>query len=109
MWQRMNTLWADFRARLNGETEDPAAVPDRNAKDAEIEFQSLSASEAAAQGRDQELICPVTRKSLKKGARLYLCRACNTSYSPEGWEFLKKTDKGRCCNCRERNSVFPTF
>lgn len=73
----------------------------------EIVFQSLSPTQADALGEDRALVCPVTRIVLPKESFYYLCRACNTAYSVEGWSFLRENDKGRCCNCRSAGTVVP--
>jgi hypothetical protein len=84
-------------------SRDAAELPD----DPNVEFRSLSPPQAAALGIDTALVCPVTRQSLQTGSFLYLCRNCNTAYSAEGWDFLRETDKGRCCHCRQVGTVVP--
>ncbi len=104
MWER----WIALLSRMGIFSRDlpladaPAA---EEPEDPSIEFRSLDPSQAAALGSHAALICPVTRKSLQKGSPLYLCRECNTAYSVEGWDFLRKTDRGRCCNCRRIGTV----
>lgn len=73
----------------------------------DIDFRSLSPNQAAALGQDTALVCPVTRQTLQRGDALFLCRSCNTTFSAEGWNFLRETDKGRCCQCRHIGSVIP--
>lgn len=107
MWQRARAIWANFMQRMSGSTPEPLSIPASVTDESEIDFRSLSASEADAKGTDQELVCPVTRAILKRGSRLYRCNSCNTTFSPEGWEFLRKNDRGRCCSCRLRGTVFP--
>ncbi len=51
-------------------------------------------------------ICPVTRQTLAAGSLVFQCRQCSTTYSPEGWEFMRQSNHGRCCNCNSQNSVF---
>jgi hypothetical protein len=104
MWERL----IEFLSRLGFEVGDPAKEKGKETEsqhDPNIEFRSLDPKQAAALGLDTELVCPVTRKPLLKGTRFYVCRDCNTAYSVEGWDFLKQTDKGRCCNCRHIGSV----
>ena len=106
MWERLTELLVKMgilSRDLPVEAEPVAEAPD----DPNIEFRSLDPKQAAALGADTALICPVTRKSLRRGSLFYLCRDCNTAYSVEGWEFLRRTDKGRCCNCRHIGSVVP--
>ncbi len=72
----------------------------------EIEFRSLDpASEPV--GGAQPLLCPVTRQELKQPERIFQCRACSTCYSEAGWAFLRDVDRGKCCACGTRKSVFP--
>ena len=106
MWERLTELWARIGFRRGGTSAAPDLAAER-ADDADIEFRSLSPAQAAALGADTGLLCPVTRLPLQKGSFLYLCRDCNTAYSAEGWDFLRKTDRGRCCHCRHTDSVVP--
>ena len=104
MWYRLIALLSKLgiiSRDLPLEDRPTAEEPD----DPRIEFRTLNPPQAAALGSDTALVCPVTRKSLQKGSSLYVCRECNTAYSIEGWEFLRQTDKGRCCNCRRIGSV----
>ena len=106
MWERLKE-WLNELGLLPGRTEAVSRVDTTQGDDPDIEFHSLSPTQAAALGADAALVCPVTRKSLRKGDFLYLCRDCNTAYSAEGWDFLRNTDKGRCCYCRHSGSVVP--
>ncbi|HLK56972.1 MAG TPA: SWIM zinc finger family protein [Chthonomonadaceae bacterium] len=54
-----------------------------------------------------DCICPITRQPITGDRTIYQCRRCNTSYSPEGWEFLQQADKGRCCSCHARDTIAP--
>ena len=54
---------------------------------------------------DVTCVCPVTRKKLSQGSLVYQCRVCYVAYSPEGWAFLQEVDRGRCCSCRNKNTV----
>lgn len=79
-------------------------------EDREIEFHTISPLSA---GRNETLaphmrmsVCPITRQALKPGQIIYECRACRMTYSEEGWEFQRQVDKGRCCGCRNRKTVF---
>jgi hypothetical protein len=72
----------------------------------EIQFYPLDPAASSAGGATT-LLCPVTRQELKPGMLLLQCRACRTSYSEEGWRFLKAVDRGRCCTCGQRKTVTP--
>jgi len=52
-----------------------------------------------------EMLCPITRLPLRSGQKMYQCLHCGQFYSPEGWEFLRKMDRGRCCACRQRKTI----
>jgi hypothetical protein len=52
-------------------------------------------------------VCPITRQPLNPVGKVYRCRQCGISYSPEGWDFLRQTSKGQCCGCRSVNTVLP--
>jgi hypothetical protein len=56
---------------------------------------------------EESCVCPVTRQSLRRGQKIYQCRQCKIAYSPEGWEFLRKMERGRCCGCKGKDTVFP--
>ena len=108
MRERLTELLAKIRNFLSGRPDGDDQDGEASKHDPSIEFRPLSPPQAAALGADTALVCPVTRQSLQTGSvLLYLCRDCNTSYSAEGWDFLKKMDKGRCCNCRHVGSVVP--
>ena len=96
------------RAVGHGTTADrsrtQAQVDPEELKD--IEFRSLDPASPATGGA-ASLLCPVTRQELKPTARIYQCRACHTSYSEAGWEFLRDVDRGRCCACGMRKTVAP--
>lgn len=51
------------------------------------------------------VVCPVTRQPLVAGQPFYQCLQCGMAYSDAGWEFLRKTNKGRCCGCESRKTV----
>jgi hypothetical protein len=104
MWSPLEALLA--RIGLLPATTEVVSRPDAP-DDPDIAFRSLSPPQAAALGADTALVCPVTRKALRKSDGLYLCNYCNTAYSAEGWDFLRETDKGRCCHCRQSGSVRP--
>src|SRR5579872_2226833 len=68
----------------------------------EIDFQPItpaSASSRALPSGERVWICPVTRQSLTPGNGVWQCTQCKMPYSREGWEFLRKTARGRCCGC----------
>ena len=102
MWERLTELLTKIGLR-RGETVEALEIVD----DPDIQFQSLSPTQAAALGTGAALICPVTRQLLQEVNFFYLCRDCNTAYSAEGWDFLRETDHGRCCHCRHIGSVVP--
>jgi hypothetical protein len=52
-------------------------------------------------------VCPITRQTLYPAGKIYRCRQCGISYSPEGWDFLRQTSKGECCGCHNVNTVLP--
>ena len=106
MWERLKAWLENFGIRPRG-AEAVSRLDGILPDDPDIDFRSLSPPQVAALGADTALVCPVTRKSLQKGEHLYLCRNCNTAYSAEGWNFLRETDKGRCCHCRQQGSVLP--
>ena len=54
-----------------------------------------------------DCLCPVTRQPITKSRTIYQCRQCQTSYSPEGWEFLQQSDQGRCSTCHQRKTIAP--
>jgi hypothetical protein len=72
----------------------------------DVDFRSL---DPASQGvaTDAPLLCPVTRRELRPGDPIYQCRACRTSYSLAGWQFLRDVDRGRCCACGQQKTVYP--
>jgi hypothetical protein len=72
----------------------------------DIKFETVDPS-LAVSAEEERLLCPVTRRELRQGDRIYRCRACHTAYSEAGWDFLKQVDRGRCCGCRMRKTVFP--
>jgi hypothetical protein len=104
MWSPLEALL--MRIGLLPERTEDVSCPDVS-DDPDITFRSLSPPQAAALGADAALVCPVTRKSLRTSDGFYLCGYCNTAYSSEGWDFLRETDKGRCCHCRQSGSVLP--
>ena len=106
MWERLVALLRRLDL-LSEENVKKEAQEIEGPDNPEIEFRSLNPPQAAALGADAALICPVTRQSLHRDGLLYLCRECNMAYSAEGWEFLRTTDKGRCCHCRCAGSVLP--
>ena len=104
-------MWDRLREMLGKLGLLPAEAPTKHSIETpdnpEIDFRPLSLQEAAALGADTALVCPVTRQSLQRGDALFLCSNCNTAYSVEGWNFLRKTDRGRCCQCRHIGAVKP--
>ena len=94
---------------LGGAAEgaSPRPVPNvDHEQSADIDFRPISAGELTSTPLETSL-CPVTRKSLGPGDRVYQCRMCHTSYSVAGWEFLRDVDHSRCCACGQKNSVTP--
>ena len=53
----------------------------------------------------EKMVCPITRQPLDPARPLFQCEHCGMCYSPEGWKFLLKSDKGRCCGCECQNTV----
>ena len=102
-------------ARLRGEAPPATPYGPETQAEREMDFQPLSPIAGSSTGkasgagnpRDVNCVCPVTRRPLRAGMRIYQCRECKMSYSPEGWEFLRKTDRGRCCGCRSARTIFP--
>lgn len=107
MWERVTELLTRMGVHTRGATAKGRGTVEPQEDNPAIEFRPLNPRQAAALGVDTALVCPVTRQRLQKGALLYLCRDCNTTYSAEGWHFLEKTDRGRCCHCRHTGSVVP--
>lgn len=71
---------------------------------ADIIFNSIDP--VPSNGHEAErLLCPVTRQELAPPGPIYRCRICCTAFSQEGWEFLTRVDKGRCCACGSRGTV----
>ena len=66
----------------------------------QIEFYPIAIGSGA-----ETQVCPVTRQTLSYDQPLYRCEACSTTYSADGWDFLRKADNGKCCNCQEKNTV----
>jgi hypothetical protein len=58
---------------------------------------------------DTDCVCPVTRQLLTSGSKIYQCQRCRMVYSIEGWAFLRDSDKGRCCGCGSKKTVFLTI
>jgi DNA-directed RNA polymerase subunit RPC12/RpoP len=52
-------------------------------------------------------LCPVTRQKLTGMRIVYRCSRCGLNMSPEGWEFLRAMDKGKCCSCGARGTIAP--
>ena len=59
----------------------------------------------AASAASIKLVCPITRQPLNPNRPMLQCSHCGLCYSPEGWAFLRKEARGRCCNCDARNTV----
>lgn len=74
---------------------------------AEIDFRSLDPGIVSDGSSGSALICPVTRLELKPNDVVYQCRACLTSYSKAGWEFMRDVNRGRCCACGLSKTVCP--
>ncbi len=72
----------------------------------EIDFRSLDPAASRKDG-SATLVCPVTRLELSPDRQVFQCRACRTSYSAEGWDFLRGVDRGRCCACGQQNTIYP--
>lgn len=88
-----------------------ASLPSEKKQEAEeIEFEALepvSLRESQNSQLPANCVCPVTRQQLEWGTKILQCRVCKMSYSVEGWDFLRKTDGGRCCGCRQKKTVVP--
>ena len=106
MFNRLKAALATAVGRKEPETSQESPNSMSAADLAEIDFRSLdpgSLSEAGA----EPLRCPVTRQELRRADKLFQCRVCRTTYSASGWQFLRDVDRGRCCACRSRKTVFP--
>ena len=87
-------------------TAVPAKVKEEHNE--EIDFQVLepvALEDGQPSPAAENCVCPVTRKPLEWGTKIYQCRKCKMSYSVEGWEFLRKVDGGRCCGSRCKKTV----
>lgn len=76
----------------------------------EIEFEALGPGAVPLQttvAPPEDARCPITRHTLVPGQLLYQCQQCGLTFSKEGWQFLKKVDRGRCCGCHSRNTIRP--
>ncbi len=52
-------------------------------------------------------VCPITRHPLDVHHLFYRCERCSLSFSVEGWDFIKRLDRGRCCGCHTRGTIRP--
>ena len=105
MFRKLIAALTGIRQGLHG-TGRTIIPPAEEEMDAlrDIEFTPMSPETSSAGG--DRLLCPVTRRELRPGDRIYWCRACQTAFSAAGWDFLKQVDRGKCCGCGMRNTVF---
>jgi hypothetical protein len=74
--------------------------------DPSVANQLDDANTLASPGKDvREAVCPITRQTVDLERGCYVCRACGISYSREGWAFLRKENRGDCCQCGCHDSV----
>ena len=52
-------------------------------------------------------VCPITRQQLSGMRVVYRCSRCGLNISPDGWEFLRTMDRGKCCSCGARGTIAP--
>jgi hypothetical protein len=107
MLDRLKAAIANVLGRLRGggSGTSPTRQPEPDAQQ-DIKFEPIN-PKVAVSAEEDRLLCPVTRRQLRPGDRIFQCRACRTAYSKEGWDFLKQVDRGRCCGCANRKTVFP--
>lgn len=101
--ETIHAWWAHLRApRVVGNPDDLG--PDND----EIVFHPTSSKEGSeAALAEDNIICPVTRLKLDRLSGMYRCERCGIRYSPEGWLFLRETDRGACCSCKGIGTVRP--
>lgn len=102
--EAVQTWWLQFRTR-----RATAVVHDLTPDNDEIVFHPTDpdkGSDTASLDAGNS-VCPVTRQSLDAKAGTYQCERCGIRYSPEGWQFLRQTDRGACCICRCIGTVRP--
>jgi hypothetical protein len=106
MFDRLKAAIATAVGRGETETspETPTSIPAADL--VEVDFRSLDPGSLSEAGTEP-LRCPVTRQELMRADKLFQCRVCRTTYSAPGWRFLQDVDRGRCCACRSRKTVFP--
>ncbi len=105
MLNRLKAVAAGVMERLHGKGLENVPAPGTFEPDSlrDIEFRTVNPDSAAG----DHILCPVTRRELRSGDKIYQCRACRTAYSALGWDFLKRGDGGRCCACGLRKTVYP--
>ena len=106
MFDRLRSVIARVMDRLRNRggkrSPPPGEEPDPMR---DIDFRPIDPDSPAS--KDDRFLCPVTRQELHPRDRIYQCKACHTAYSEAGWDFLRQTNRGKCCACGLRKTVAP--